>query len=418
MKSYRFIFILFFIFLINFNLTDLNGMTKDNTPPSIEIVTPSKSQEYIVSKPTIKATFFDKSGVDISSIKLYVNNKDVTKKSKITKDSIKYTPSKKFKRGTQIVKIIASDNEKNKKTLEWHFVVGTPIYKNFRGIFLNDLYAEISKSKKLYDYCIVSNPINISRKNLNDFEAKTKKYSINYKFICLNTFKTAVDSTDNQIYILNLKDNTPYKDISDLSIDKVYSKLFLDDNLICGFFPKSNELNCFNYMKYSKYGDEIFYLIDITDKNSKESFSLEIYDQALNNSWHISPFSSEFTTKILATDLNKDSLLDALKNRRTYTTADDSLNLEFNINECPMGSIIKNPTKLNFCISAVNSKEIKNISIISNNKKIIKNINCNSNLVKSEFILKEFEKNSFYYLIIEHADNKLSVSSPIWIEGD
>ena len=86
-----------------------------------------------------------------------------------------------------------------------------------------------------------------------------------------------------------------------------------------------------------------------------------------------------------------------------------------------MGSTIKNPSKLNFNISIVDTKiqnTIKNIYIISNNKKIIKNINCSSNLAKSEFTLNEFEKYSYYYLVIIQENNKMTVSAPIWIESD
>ena len=175
-------------------------------------------------------------------------------------------------------------------------------------------------------------------------------------------------------------------------------------------------------MKFSNYGDVIFTSIDISnhDLNSTSPFYLDIYNEALDNGWHISPISTKFFTKTLATDLNKDSILNSLKNRRTYVSNNQNLNLEFTINSSNMGSIIKNPSKLNFNISAIDStyqNKIKNIYIISNNNKVLKNIKYNSYLTKSEFTLKEFCKSSYYYLIIVQENNKKTISAPIWVES-
>ena len=85
---------------MSINLIELQSISKDNTPLVIKIITPTKSQDYIISKPTIKASFYSKNGINLNSIKLYVNNKDVTNKAKIRKDNLEYTPDKKFKRGT------------------------------------------------------------------------------------------------------------------------------------------------------------------------------------------------------------------------------------------------------------------------------------------------------------------------------
>ena len=174
-------------------------------------------------------------------------------------------------------------------------------------------------------------------------------------------------------------------------------------------------------MKYSTYGDSVFSLINITDNVGSISspFYLKIYNEALDNGWHISPITNKYTTNILCTDLNKDGILNALKNRRTYVSNNKNLDLEFNINSSNMGSTIKNPSKLNFNISAIDTSyknKINNIYIMSNNNKVIKNIKFNSYLAKSEFSLKEFEKYSYYYLIIKQDNNKTTISAPIWVE--
>ena len=356
MKFYKFIavFFILFVFFMSKDLIELNSISKDNTPPTIKIITPTKSQDYIISKPTIKASFYDKSGVDLKSIKLYVNNKDVTHKAIITNNNIEYTPNKKFKRGTQIVKICISDKSSNSSSLEWYFTVGTPIYKNFTGNFI-----DIQNNPNIYincDYNILCNTIYSNKNTIGENTKSIQKYKKNAS-LSLNAYKINIprDTNDFIVFNDNIKDN--YNEISKLKLENLYKKLFYIDDLICSFTPKSNDLDCFNYMKFSNYGDVIFTSIDISnhDLNSTSPFYLDIYNEALDNGWHISPISTKFFTKTLATDLNKDSILNSLKNRRTYVSNNKNLDLEFNINSSNMGSTIKNPSKLNFNISAIDT---------------------------------------------------------------
>lgn len=420
MKFYRFIAIFFilFVFFMSKDLIELNSISKDNIPPTIKVITPTKSQDYIISEPTIKASFYDKNGVDLKSVKLYVNNKDVTAKAIITNNNIEYTPDKKFKRGTQIVKLSLSDNAKNKTSLEWYFTVGTPIYKNFIGNFIDiDTNTEFYKQS---DYNIICSSI-YNKKNSDNSTKNIENYTKNTS-LAIDASKVPLYENINEITVFNSNIKNKCEQISKLTLENLYKKLFYMDDLICSFNPKSNNLECFDYMKFSNYGDSIFTLMDITnrDSNSKSPFYLNLYNEALDNGWHISPISTKFITKILATDLNKDSILNGLKNKRTYVTNNANLNLEFTINNSHMGAIIQNPSKLNFNISAIDSNyqnKIKKIYIISNNNKVLKNIDCNSYLTKSEFTLKEFEKYSYYYLIIMQENKKTTVSAPIWVES-
>lgn len=432
MKFYKFLII--FFMLVSFfyiNLTDIQSISKYNQPIKIKIITPTKSQDYIISKPTIKASFYSKFKIDLNSIKLYLNNEDVTKNAKINKNNIEYTPNKKLKRGTQIVKIVVCDKEHNKSTVEWYFNVGTPIYKIFKGNFIDsenineqNSIENILKNNndfKFSDFFVINNSIFNSKKIDNDFKNIFKKYS-NNDFVLLNALKIKLNTLNSQFVLYDEKENSNYSNLSNLSTQNLYKNLFYKDEILCSFNPISNNLNFFNYMKYSSYGDNVFSLIDITDRanNTMSPFYLKIYNTALDNGWHISPITNQYTTSILCTNLSKDSILNSLKNRRTYVSNNTNLNLEFTINGSSMGAIIKNPSKLDFNISSIdlNSKnKIKNIYVISNNNKIIKNIKLNNYLAKYEFTLKEFEKYSYYYLIIKQDNNKITITSPIWVEN-
>ena len=204
MKFYKFIavFFILFVFFMSKDLIELNSISKDNTPPTIKIITPTKSQDYIISKPTIKASFYDKSGVDLKSIKLYVNNKDVTHKAIITNNNIEYTPNKKFKRGTQIVKICISDKSSNSSSLEWYFTVGTPIYKNFTGNFI-----DIQNTPNIYincDYNILCNTIYSNKNTIGENTNSIQKYKKNAS-LSLNAYKINIPRDTNDFIVTIMK---------------------------------------------------------------------------------------------------------------------------------------------------------------------------------------------------------------------
>lgn len=114
----------------NYNLKSKNNTSS----PKINAISPINAQQYIISKPMIKATFNDSDGVNPDSVKIFVNYKNVTKHALINKNSISYKPDKKFKRGTQIVRIEVEDVLKNKSIKEWYFNVGTPNYNHYYGL--------------------------------------------------------------------------------------------------------------------------------------------------------------------------------------------------------------------------------------------------------------------------------------------
>ena len=85
---------------------------------------------------------------------------------------------------------------------------------------------------------------------------------------------------------------------------------------------------------------------------------------------------------------------------KKVSVEDKNIKIDYSINNLPMGSTIKNTSKLNFNISAIDSDEndkIDEIQVISNNGEIIKSKTFNSNLAKLEFTLKS-NKNKFYYI--------------------
>ena len=104
-------FILLFYFSFHYldsistNDTTVSYINSDNEGPVISSLSPDRCEQFIVAKPDIKINYIDESGIDTSSVKLFVNYKDVTKQCTITDSYVYYLPENKFKRGSQIIQV-------------------------------------------------------------------------------------------------------------------------------------------------------------------------------------------------------------------------------------------------------------------------------------------------------------------------
>ena len=456
-------FILLFYFtyypLTNFNIAkDINT---DNKGPIIYNISPDKCQQFIVAKPDIKINYKDENGIDKSSVKLFINYKDVTKKCTITDNYIHYLPDIKFKRGSQIVKLEVSDKLKNKSEYEWYFTVGTPIYNHYRGLIhshtqasdghgtYNDAYY-LARDKAKLDFFAITEHSNLLDNhlqcNINDASRSSKwndlintkdLFNDKNKFVALNGFEmTYPFKVKNPIGHINIYNSNGFisSELPNMTLENFYKFIYDQDDLIGQFNHPCEKFGSFNNFKYSSYGDYVISLIEVGNGYNKDMNknirSHDMYQLALDNGWHLAPtcnqdnhrvdfgIANEFRTVVLATDLNKDALYDALRNMRVYATEDKNIKIEYTVNNLPMGSTIKNISKLNFNISAIDSDEkdeITEIQVISNNGEIIKSKSFNSNMAKLEFSLKS-TKNKFYYIKIIQNNDKVSVTAPIWIE--
>jgi hypothetical protein len=441
----------------------LEAATVDTNPPTINSTSPSKCEQYIVSKPTIKITYSDDSNIDTSSVKLFVNYQDVTDKATISENEIWYTPEKKFKRGTQIVKLEVIDLSPNKNTtsFEWYFVVGTPIYNHYRGLLHSHTSASdghgtysdayyLARDKANLDFFTITEHSNMLDNNLecnienasfsnewNDLIKKRNMFTSNGEFIALNGFEmTYPYKVNDPIGHINIFNSEGFvcAELPDMNLDNFYNLIYNQDNLIGQFNHPCDKFGKFNNLKYSPYGDSIISLIEVgngyNSDMSKNIRSHDMYQLALDNGWHLAPtcnqdnhrvdfgIANEFRTVVLSTDLTKDGLYDALKHMRVYATEDKNIKIDYTINDLPMGSTISKSSKLRFSISIIDNDfedKIEEIQVISNKGEIVKIKNFNSNLAKLEFTTKAI-KDKFYYVKVIQKNDKISVTAPLWVK--
>ena len=236
------------------------------------------------------------------------------------------------------------------------------------------------------------------------FESKTNPFG-DINIINSNRFFTGTVNNLQLlvIWMLNNPDafisiNHPHKIIKQLEYNSILNKVITSIEVGNGCFPNK-------YVRYEKY---YYYLLDIGWKlgaiNSQDNHLLNFGD-------------TENLTCIITPELTTTSLVNAFRNRHTYSTESRSLIMYFTINDYFMGDIIMlDNDELQFSIFAHDPiNKILEIDVISTGGTVIKKIS-DLNLHKIKYLYNhEPLKNELWYIIKVTLDNnRIAISSPIF----
>ena len=236
------------------------------------------------------------------------------------------------------------------------------------------------------------------------FESKTNPFG-DINVINPNIFFTGVVNNLQLLILWMLNNpnafisiNHPHKTITYLEYNPILNKLITSIEVGNGSYPNK-------YLRYEKY---YYHLLDKNWKlgaiNGQDNHRLNFGDD-------------ENLTCIISEELTTKSLINAFRNRRTYSTESRTLTMYFTINNYFMGDIIPiEDENLQFLIFAQDpNHKILEIDIISNGGITIKKIS-NLNLNKVKYLYShEALKNELWYIIkITLNNNKIAISSPIF----
>jgi Predicted metal-dependent phosphoesterases (PHP family) len=189
------------------------------------------------------------------------------------------------------------------------------------------------------------------------------------------------------------------------SVEKLKRFSFLNSNI--SLIEVANGSRPFKYNRYYNY---YYKLLDCGWK-----LGAIIGQDNHDDNWG----DDENLTAVLAEDLSQDSILDALKNRRTYATESKSLKMTFKINSSILGDtlICDKTTKLNFAVTVEDKKvPIDKIEIITSNAKIVKQLSLTSkNRLTYFFSIMPSEVQKWYVVKVIQENNRYALSSPIFI---
>ncbi|MBW6411554.1 CehA/McbA family metallohydrolase [Clostridium sp. YB-6] len=409
---------------------------------------------------SIKASFKSEGSINKDSIKVFVDDKDVTTSSKIIETSIEYTPTEKLKSGTHKVKIEVSDNLGNITTKEWSFrVAASGEMKHLFGQLhahtdisdgkgsLDEAYKWVKKNGA--DYYAVTDHSNWFD---NDTSANLADGSKSEKWVNAHKIADEYNKDDNFTAIYGYEMtwsgstggwghintfNTPgfeTRTNKEMDLQNYYKTIQTQPQSISQLNHPGKTFGDFaDFAFYSEGADKYVNLIEVGNgegpiRGSGYFPSYEYYTRALDKGWHVAPTnnqdnhkmnwytSNNARTVIIADDNSRESIYDALREKRVYASEDTDMTIDYTVNDEVMGSSIGETDKLNFKIKANDpTDKIKKVSIIANGGVEVTSKDFNSKDVDWNFELSP--EYSYYYVKVEEADKDLAVTAPVWV-GD
>ena len=125
-------------------------------------------------------------------------------------------------------------------------------------------------------------------------------------------------------------------------------------------------------------------------------------------------------TAVLATELTRPAIFDALRHRRNYAVFNARIVLDFKINDHFMGEEIEIDGNPRIVAEVKGTDKIEEVVIVRDGA-VIHKVNPGSQQVGLDFVDDSFPGNSYYYLRViqtdkdEHGNRSHAWSSPIWV---
>lgn len=439
----------------------------DSTKPEITDLKPA-SGEYtgIITRPTISAKYNDASGIKLSSVILKVDNIDVTSLATITATGITYVPASDLTNGQHMVNLQVTDNVSplNISIVTWNFYIGIRQFNfYFGGLHShtnlsdgtgtpNDAYAwarDIGKA----DFLAITDHSNwldgekdLANETLTDLNLSTSAewkqlhqvadtFNKDGKFVALAAYEmTWSGSTGGWGHINTF--NTPWfvsRSDTKMDLKSYYAKLAQSPQSISQLNHPGTTFGDFSdFGFYTPEADKVVNLIEVGNgeglvRGSGYFPSYDYYTRALDKGWHVAPTNNQDNHKgnwissntartvIVAPSLTRDSLYEAMSNRRVYATEDENLKIDYTVNNQPMGSILNSPTTLDAIIN-INDPDstdvIGKVSVIVNGGKVLATKTFTTNSAQWNLALDT--SYSYYYIRVDEGDKDIAVSAPVW----
>lgn len=439
----------------------------DFTKPEITNLNPASGDSTgAITKPTISAEYSDVSGIDLNSIALKVDGVDVTNSATKTSAKITYVPASDLSIGEHRVILQVKDmaSPSNVSIVEWNFYVGEQnLNFYFGGLHSHtnlsdgtgtptEAYTWARDNAKA-DFLAITDHSNwldgekdLINENITDINSSTSaewkklhevadSFNKDGKFVAIGAFEmTWSGSTGGWGHINTF--NTPWfasRSNSKMDLKTYYAKLAQNPQSISQLNHPGTTFGDFaDFGYYSPEADNVVNLIEVGNgegqvRGSGYFPSYNLYTRALDKGWHLAPTNNQDNHKgnwvnsntartvILAPNLTRDSLYEAMRNRRVYSTEDENLKVEYTVNNKPMGSILNTPSTLNAKINITDpdaNDVIGKVSVIVDGGKVLATKTFNTNSAQWDISLDTGY--SYYYVRVDESDKDIAVTAPIW----
>jgi len=194
-------------------------------------------------------------------------------------------------------------------------------------------------------------------------------------------------------------------------------------NVVLKFNHPGDGTKTHDGLAYSEVGDKAVQLMEVRSPVEEQAFQ-----RALRLGWHIAPDGSTDThspnwgntstwTGIWAPGLSVRNVLDALANRRCYSTRDRNCIFQFTINDSPMGAIISTPIQeIQLVVELRDPDEkdlITKVELFADGD-LLDTFEPNQNNVRLEKSYTLPEGKHYIWAKVTQADGNLLWGAPIW----
>ncbi|HYE09787.1 MAG TPA: CehA/McbA family metallohydrolase [Patescibacteria group bacterium] len=443
---------------------------EDISAPEITNMAPSDGEATGSNmRPRVSASYSDLSGIDTASVKLYLDGIDVTDQCTIDEQGITYTSTIDLDLGEHNVRLIVCDKAiiPNQADTSWSFYVGEKVYNLYFGQ-LHSHTAEVSdgtgtledaylwaRDNGNADFFAVTDHSNwfdnekdLTNENIEQTEdstsaewkkvnAKADYYNQDGEFVAIAGFEmTWSGSTGGWGHINTF--NTPWfvsRSNSAMDLKAYYSKLAENTESISQLNHPGTTFGDFaDFGFYSKAADDVVNLIEVGNGEGPVGGagyfpSYEYYTRALDKGWHVAPSNNQDNHKggwitandartvVIADELTRGGIFDAIRDLRVYSTEDKNLEIMYKVNGNLMGSTLDTPDALNILINISDpddNDKIGKVSIIANGGVEVASKSFDSNVALWELQLDP--QYNYYYVRVDQADKDIAVTAPVWTE--
>ncbi len=436
----------------------------DYTTPEITSISPADNANLGKNKtPKISAKYSDRSGINVDSIKLFFNGEEVTKKATITDSELTYQIEDELENGTYTVKLQLTDNAKNESEKEWTFKVADVA----RNLYFGQLHSHTNlsdgqgsideaytyaKTQAGVDFLAVTDHSNSfdndTQANIADGSMSEKwqtgldaadKYNEDGKFTAIYAYEMTWSAGTGKYGHMNTFNTEGFetRTNSAMNLKAYYNTLKTQSQSVSQFNHPGTTFGDFvDFGFYDKDIDQLITLIEVGNgdgpiRSSAHFPSYEYYTRALDKGWHVAPTNNQDNHKGLwgnantartvveAEELTRDSLYEAIRERRVYSTEDENLEISYELNGATMGSILSEQDMIDVYVK-VNDPDagdkIDKIQLITDGGRVAQEITNVNNTTKEWTLSFEPDASStYYYVKVTQGDLDIAVTAPVWI---
>lgn len=410
----------------------------DNAGPRVLSILPTEGYAFDGrGKIVISASYYDVSGVDISSCELRVDGRNRTKEAEWTEKGVRLETV--LQTGGHTLSLTLYDTVSNVSKTVVSFSVSDMKELNF---YVGEVHAHTSHSDgtglpedavkyardvgKVDFFSVTEHSHYLNRKKYASQLATANKYDEPGKFACLYGWEMTWNNKTGYWGHMNvLGSREVVRNIEENDMPALYA--WLDAH------PEAVAM--FNHPGYT-WGnfEEFAYHTDKTDRAVRLSeIKGPVYDyqymHLLSRGWHASPVSSEdnhapnwttatkMTGVVLAPALTRENVLDAFRSNRTYTSSDRSMRISYRVNGEWLGSHLSDPDELKFDISITteNKRGISLVEIVAEDDIVVasKNAGACREICWKPVLSPDYD---YYYLRVT-GPGQYCVTSPVWVDN-